>query len=217
MEEKKLKFSDCTAAMMQDLFGLTQAWESPVLQQWLGLSQEQEIEAADRVSLEKLQATFVKMGDTWNDIELIEYFVAPIFVIIDFNTPYFKIFSERRISAVVGDYELYGEPDACIAKGTYYPKTPFFCFNEYKRLEEARGDTLGQLLAAMLAAQTGNPAPHPIYGVHVIDQAWYFTALQGKTYTVSHSFAADTEHLFDIFKLLKALKAILIEIAQQDA
>ena len=45
---------------------------------------------------------------------------------------------------------------------------------------------------------------------------WHFMALQQDDYCISKSFAADDEEIFDIFKILKALKAILIEIARQD-
>ena len=214
---EKLRFSDCTAAMMQDIFGLTQVWGSDLLTQWLDLAATFSVNDVETTVLHLLQDALLKNSDMWNEIELIEYCISPLFVLVNFNTPYFKIFSERRISTVIDEYELYGEPDACIATGTYYPKIPFFCFNEYKRLEEVRGDTLGQLLAAMLAAQTENQRPHPVYGMYVIDQAWYFAILHGKTYTVSHSFAADTDTIFDIFKILKALKVMLIEIAQQEA
>lgn len=215
--ETKIEFSDCTAAMMQDSFGLVQIWDGDLLTRWLDAAPALAVNEVETGVLHLLQDALLKNGDTWNEIELIEYGISPLFVLVNFNTPYFKIFSARRITAVIGDYELYGEPDALIAKGTYAPKVPYFCFNEYKRLEEVRGDTLGQLLAAMLVAQTNNHQTHPIYGMYVIDQAWHFVTLHGTIYTVSHSFAADTEVIFTIFKILKALKVILIEIAKQDA
>ncbi len=202
---------------MQDTFGLTQIWEDAALTQWFEAAQPIGLTEIERAVVEQLRHTFLKNSEMWNEIELIEYFIGPMFALIDFNTAYFKIFSERRMSAVIGEYELYGEPDALIAKGTYSPKAPFFCLNEYKRLEDARGDTLGQLLSALLVAQTETPHPRPIYGIYVIDRSWCFVVLQGKTYVISHSFAADTDAIFDIFKMLKALKVILIEIAKQDA
>jgi len=141
--------------------------------------------------------------------------LSPIFALVDFNTPYFKLFAEWRISAIIVEYELYGDPDAFVAQGTYSPKTPFFCFNEYKRLEENRGDTLGQLLAAMLAAQTLNANRYPVYGVYVIDKDWYFTILFKTVYAISLPYCAVKAELLDIFKILKALKVILLDIAKQ--
>jgi len=213
---EKLRFSDCTAEFMQDTFGLTQIWECAVLDQWLQLSNDMEIDIVERTILDKLRKTFFEIGDTWNEIELIECLVSPIFALVDFNTPYFKLFAERRISAIVGEYELYGEPDAFIAKGSYTPKTPYFCFNEYKRLEDHKGDIRGQLLAAMLAAQTENGNRTPVYGLYVLDNDWHFMVVQGKAYCLTAGHNAAKHEIFDIFKILKALKVILIEIAKQD-
>ena len=215
--ETKIKFSDCSAECMQNTFGLRQIWESPVIDAWNKLAATMEVESHENVLLNRLKTSIVKNGDTWNEIELIEYFIAPIFTLIDFNTELFKIFSERRISATIGEYELYGEPDAFIATGTYSPKIPYFCFNEYKRLEEHKGDVRGQLLAEMLVAQTENGNMLPVYGVYVVEEFWHFVILHGRDYCISKSFAADDEEIFDIFKILKALKVILIEIARQGA
>lgn len=213
---EKIKFSDCTAEFMQDTFDLTQIWDNATLAQWLDASQPIGLTDFEHVVLEQLRQTFLKNGDTWNEIELVTYLSSPLLVLADFNTPYFRLFAKRHISAIVGEHELYGEPATFIARGTYSPKTPFFCFHECKRFEESQGKTRGQLLAAMLAAQTNNQHPHPIYGMYVIDQAWYFAILQGKIYSVSHSFAADTEAIVDIFKILKALKIILLDIAKSE-
>ena len=203
---------------MQDTFGLTQMWESDLIMQWLQLSGTMTIDDFETRVIAKLRQTLLKYSDTWNEIERIEYFIGPLLTFLDFNTDYFKLFSERRISAVVGEYELYGEPDALIAKGSYTPKIPYFCFHEYKRIEEQKGDVRGQLLAEMLAAQTLNQNRVPVYGVYVVEKDWQFVVLHGNAYCISNSYVASQEdHLAVIVKLLKALKAILIEIAKQDA
>ena len=203
---------------MQDTFGLRQIWESPILDHWNSVATGMTIEEPEKFLLPRLQTSLFKHGDTWNEIELIEFCVAPIFTLVDFQTEYFKMFSERRISAVIGDYELYGEPDALIAKGTYTPKIPYFCFNEYKRIEAHKGDVRGQLLAELLAAQTLNHAAAPVYGVYVVEKDWQCVAFHDNTYCIGETYVASRlEDLLTIVKLLKALKAILIEIAQQDA
>ena len=131
-------------------------------------------------------------------------------------TPLFTIFAERPMTGIVGDYELYGSPDAVIAKGRYSPKIPYFCFHEYKKENEPKGDPAAQALAAMLAAQALNHRPHPIYGLYVVGKLWHFLLLHGQEYVVSPGFLADGKELFEIVKLLKALKPILTEIARQD-
>lgn len=71
-----------------------------------------------------------------------------------------------KIAGQVGDTIIKGEPDGLIARGLEYPETPFFCLNEYKK-EESADDGLGQLLAAMLVAQSLNEGTQPIYGAYV--------------------------------------------------
>ena len=58
---------------------------------------------------------------------------------------------------------------------------------------------------------------HPIYGVGVMGKLWHFLVLQGQDYCVSKSFATDDEEIFEVVKILKALKAILFDIAKLDA
>ena len=111
----------------------------------------------------------------------------------------------------------YGEPDAVIAKGRYSPQIPYFCFHEYKRANEPKGDPAAQALSAMLVAREVSQHRHPVFGMYVVGEHWHFMVLQDNDYCISKSFAADDEEIFDIFKILKALKVILIEIAKQDA
>ena len=68
----------------------------------------------------------------------------------------------------------------------------------------------------MLVAREAAQRRHAVHGVYVVGEYWHFMALQQDDYCISKSFAADDEEIFDIFKILKALKAILIEIARQD-
>ena len=123
----------------------------------------------------------------------------------------------RPMTGIVGDYERYGSPDAVIAKGLYSPKIPYFCFHEYKKENEPKGDPAAQARSAMLAAQALKHRPHPIYGLYAVGKLGHFLLLQGQEDVVSAGFLADGKALFEIVKLLKALKAILSEIAKQDA
>jgi len=50
----------------------------------------------------------------------------------------------------------------------------------------------------------------------VVAEKWHFMVLDDHDYTISKGFLADDEEIFDIFKILKALKTILIDISRQD-
>ena len=213
----KRLFSDWNKEELEATFGLTRMFQHSLIERWFERAASQEICAFEQEMLSNLRQTLFENADAWNEIELAEYFIGPVLALVNFHTPQFNIFSDRVITATVGDCELYGEPDAVIAKGRYSPQIPYFCFHEYKRAHEPKGDPAAQALAAMLAARELNPHPHPIYGMYVVAEKWHFMILQGQEYVISKGFLADDEEIFTIFKTLKALKNLLIEIAKQDA
>lgn len=216
MPTKRL-FSDWNKEELEETFGLTRTFQHPLLDEWFSQAGICQLTAFESELIANLRQVLIENIDAWNEVELAEYFIGPILAGVNFNTPAFKIFSERPLSAVVGDYELAGEPDAVIAKGLYSPKIPYFCFHEYKKENEPKGDPAAQALSAMLAAQALNPRPHPIYGLYVVGKMWYFMVLDAQTYCISAGHNALKDELFDIFKILKTLKALLIEIAKQEA
>ena len=213
----KRLFSDWTKEELEEAFTLTRLYDHAFFTRWFEQATSIAIKPFEREMLAQLQDILVKNADAWNELELSEYFIGPLLSLVNFNTDGLKIFTDRTIHAEVGEYELTGEPDAVIAKGHYSPKVPYFCFHEYKREFEPKKDPAGQALSAMLVARELNPKKHPIYGMYVVAEKWHFMVLQGNEYAISKGFLADDENIFDIFKILKALKAILIEIVRQDA
>lgn len=202
----KRLFSDWNKEELEATFGLTRCRTVTVFDEWLALSATQHVDELEETLLIRLRDVLLDQADAWNEIELAEYFIGPVLALVNFHTPQFNIFSDRAITAAVGEYELYGEPDAVIAKGRYSPQIPYFCFHEYKRAHEPKGDPAAQALAAMLTARELNPHPHPIYGMYVVAEKWHFMILQGQEYVISKGFLADDEEIFTIFKMLKALK-----------
>ncbi len=210
-------FSTCTKAMLKDTFELQQLWESQILDAWLTRSQSMSLEDFEIKLLHTLQETLNRRSDDWNEAELNEYFIGPIIAFVNFNTEYFCAFSERPIEAEIGEYKLTGKPDFMVAQGESFPKIPYFCFSEYKKQIAPEGNPVYQALGEMLAARELNPHKHPIYGVGVMGKHWQFLVLQGQEYCVSKSFTTDDEELFDVVKILKALKEILLNIAKTDS
>lgn len=55
----------------------------------------------------------------------------------------------------------------------------------------------------------------PIYGCYVVGRSWFFMVLEGKEYAISEMYVATKSEIFDIVKLLKGLKVILLaQVAQ---
>ena len=207
-------FRQCTATLLDRLFDLRQTFASPSLDRWL--QAELDLSATEKIILANYQSLLTINRDAWNEQELALHFIGPILGLVHFTEPYrFNLFAERRISARVGsptgEVELSGEPDGLIATGYREPEAPFFAFTEYKRQLDPNGDPAGQTLAAMLVAQVLNQHQQAIYGAYVVGSDWRFMVLEGRHYTISRDYSAVTDELFAIFRILKALKAIVMQ------
>ena len=153
----------------------------------------------------------------WNETELAYNFIGPVMALVNYTSEAFNFFAERLVSGVVEGFEMSGKPDGMIASGFREPKMPYFCFQEYKKDQDPEGDPAGQVLAAMHVAQVLNEHHHPIYGGYVKGRDWFFMVLRGKQYAISEPYIATRDDVFDIFRILKALKAIIADLVAQDA
>ncbi len=64
----------------------------------------------------------------------------------------------------------------------------------------------------MLVAQEINEYKHPIYGCYIKGRDWIFMVLQGKNYCISEPYIATRDDVFDIFRILRRLRQIIIEL-----
>jgi hypothetical protein len=214
MEPIKKNFKDCDREFLEETFLLVQTEKQDPLTSWIEKSRTYQLTPLESEITVRYQETLIYRVDDWNEQELIEHFIGPLFALINFNTKEFGMFSERFLGARIGDYELSGNPDAIVAKGRRSPKIPYFCFHEYKKEQENKGDPAGQCLAAMLVAQALNNNSRPIYGITVKGEKWQFMVLKGKEYAISNSYISTDEELYDIVKLLKHLKTIIEEFVK---
>jgi hypothetical protein len=209
-EIKKLTFKQLTRNILKDNFGLVQVRKHEVLNNWVELSKTQPISDFERQNLLFFQRTLENRSSSWNEFELSEWFIGPVISLIDYNTEQFTLFACRDISAIVNNFELSGRPDVIIAKGIDSPQIPYFCFHEYKQQTDPNGNPQTQLLGAMLAAQALNNNKNQVYGVYVIGYDWKFVILKGTEWIETSPYIAVNEVLFDIFRMLKALKEIIL-------
>jgi hypothetical protein len=115
------------------------------------------------------------------------------------------------VSGTVDNYFLIGKPDSMVASGRREPEQPYFAFQEYKKELDPNGDPAGQALAAMLVGQTMDEVAKPMYGCYVVGSIWKFIALDtNRKYCLSNGYEALNEDVFDIFRILKNLKEIVI-------
>ena len=206
-----LNFKDCSLAQLDETFNLEQIDNSQVLQTWL--KGRAEISDMEKQVLTTLGTTLKAHVHDWNETELLQHFIGPIFSLVNFSTRRFGLFAGRPLSGIVEGIELSGRPDGMIASGFRRPKKSFFCFQEYKKEGHPEGDPAGQVLAAMLVAQEINERQHPVYGCYVRGQLWFFMVLEGPQYCINVPHTATRNDIFDIFRILKVLKQIITDLA----
>jgi len=213
-------FTDCTLDYLEQTFGLIPTLDNSLLDDWL--VRPADISDFERQELLSFQEPLILNVLHWNEQELSLGFIGPMLTLARFTGPHFNLFANRLIKAVVDGIELFGKPDAFIASGFRAPRIPFFAFTEFKKDIDPSGDPAGQALAAMLVGQTlnrneGDAASRPIdpnlpiYGCYVNGRDWNFMILTGRTYCISADYSARTDDIFDIFRILKALKQLVTE------
>lgn len=212
---QKYYFRQCTSTLLDKTFGLRKVFSSPILDRWL--QAEITISENEKNILQNYQELLILNSDAWNEQELALHFIGPILGLVHFTEPYrFNLFAERRISAVIStddaEIELSGEPDGIIATGYREPEVPLFAFTEYKRELDPTGDPAGQTLAAMLAGQALNSNHQPIYGAYVVGSDWRFMVLDDHHYRISRDYSALSHEIFDILRILKSLKQIILDL-----
>lgn len=206
---KQANFRDWTLTQLDKAFGLQQIWDCELLQKWQDKAQNTELSDLDEQVLLKLQKPLIKGGRAWNEAELESKFITPLVIQSDIDDGEIGYFLERRLKGVVGEYELSGIVDGMIATGFREPDIPFFCMHEYKKSVENAGMPDAQALVAMLTAREMNNNKKPIYGMYIVGLIWNFMVLNGSDYCISRSYTAEVEDVFQIFKMLKALKNII--------
>ncbi len=202
-------FKEWTLAELDRTFSLIVADNSPVLNNWL--SGQAEFSAFEQEALHSSRSLLSAHVYDWNETELAYNFIGPVMALARFSTKQFNFFAERPLSGIVDGIEMGGRPDGMIASGFREPQQPYFCLQEYKKEKDPEGDPAGQVLAAMLVAQEINQHRFPVYGCYVKGEVWHFLTLEKRTYSISEGYLATRQtDLQDIFRILKALKTIIV-------
>jgi hypothetical protein len=209
-----MEFNKCTLIYLENELGLQPVRQHTALQAWVAMPQE--ITDFERRELTELRDQLDFNVLHWNEQELAMQFIGPMLSLVRFTSYQFNLFAGRSLSGTVKGVDFFGKPDGMIASGYREPKVPYFCFQEYKRDLDNSGDPAGQCLAAMLVGQTLNPHAHIMYGAYVVGRDWYFLVLDKNEYAISRDYSAVTDDIFDIFRILKALKQMITLLVSED-
>lgn len=212
MANKKQKTLELLEPILVETFGLERLRPpQALLNEWLtvsGVLSQEELRLLDKVLIK-----LIDNGDSWNEEELKMQFISIIILLADFDNP-IRTYYDREISATVDGISLICKADMMLSKGIgELIKTPYFFLHEYKREKKYSGDPIGQMLGAMLIGQAKNNNQKPMYGCYVQGRFWFFTVLEGKSYTISPAFdASNLEEVQKIIFILRKLKSIILDI-----
>lgn len=214
---KNYSFKQCNFEMLEQMIGIEQTAQSVILDNWLKKAKKTPVAQGERRMIEHFQGLLNRNLLGWNEQELALNFIGPLLSLVIFSTKKYNLFAERQLEATLKDVNgedilLVGRPDSIVASGFRTPQVPFFSFHEHKPEVDSSGDPVGQVLAAMLVSQAKNGnMDDPIFGCYVIGQNWYFLVLENKNYTIASPFATTNTEVFDVFKILKAMKMLIEE------
>lgn len=200
-------FSSFTFDVVEKLFGIQEASNLPILDEWTKAS----INTSNPLGfvLDMLKKHLLEKAHIWNEDELKMFFIGPLVELAELGTNIFQPFTQRSFSVVYNGEEIGGRVDFMVAKGRRVPEQPYFCIHEYKQETDKEGDPLGQLLIAMVAAQIVNEYKFPILGAYVIGRNWFFVTLEENQYAKTDAYVASSEDIFQIFAMLRKSKEIM--------
>jgi hypothetical protein len=190
-----------------------------LLRAWLSVQHEALPEEQFLMTL--LREVLQMNVDLWNEDELKFKFIAPFVSLARYNTPKFRVFTQRTITATLQSVQheemiLSGRVDFVVATGKAKPIQPFFFLHEYKKEHASESDPRAQLLVEMLAARALNGIEYPLYGCYVVGRHWFFVVLEGSMYAESDEYSAsDKDDMLEIFAALREAKAIITRLAEQ--
>jgi hypothetical protein len=211
---KQRKESKYTEADLVDKFGLKK-WigndKTALMSEWT--KAETTLNEFESYQFERKFSKAQGSIEWWHEEDLKMKFISFILDLayLEDDTEFYISYFEKTIWATVEDCFLKVKTDFMLAKGVMdKPKTPYFHFQEYKKLKDPTGDPVAQLVEAFLIAQELNQNNRPIYGCTVTGKYWDFYIMEGKNYCVSKSYdCTERDELLKIIAMLRKFKEIL--------
>ncbi len=210
---KQNKVKAYQEAELIKMFGLTRIAgndEHPLMQEWTTCTAT--FNQGEQYIFDLITRDLIRKIVGWNEEMLKMNFIAFVLELGHLGeTERYKTYYENTIEATVQNYFLKVKADMVIAKGILeIAETPYFYFQEYKKVKDPKGDVTGQLLEAFLIAQEKNKNERPIYGCTVFGREWEFYILMGKDFCVSRPYLCTTNSdLIQIIAILRKFKEIL--------
>ena len=207
---KKVNYTEADLVQMFKLNRIVKT-QTPEMVRWLA-APSATLNIGEQYNFDRILPLAIEKMDGWGEEELKMQFISQILPLghIVPNGRY-DTFYEKTISGVVDGIELTTKTDFMLATGILNkPILPYFHFQEYKPSRKPTGDSMAQLLEAMLLGQEKNKNGKPIYGCEIVGKYWNFVILKDKTYCISDDYnSIKKDGLLAIIAILRHFKHIL--------
>jgi hypothetical protein len=192
---------------LSEAFNIVKQKECPHLQAWT--SAFFEFTEAEQQIMNNVHADILDTIEAMNEEEIKARLIGLIFYVAHIDIPdKIRVFYERPIAAIIGEYTLNVITDCLVAAPKFnLPSRPYFFLQEFKKAKGEKKDPEAQMLTAMIIAQHINQNDKPVYGSYVIGSNWRFATLIGTDYCLSRKFDAENKNdLMQIAYTLRKLK-----------
>lgn len=208
-------FKNWTSDEVENTFSIARVYKYPPLLDWT----RDDYQLADSLKseLETIRVDLEEKVEYLNEEELKSHYLIRIIDLIGFDEfGKYRTFLGRPLSAEKNDLLLNGVVDFMVATGKSDPDKPYFFLHErsaarYKQELKRDNNPLGQLLIAMVTAQTRNEDKKPIQGCYILGRLVFFVLFDNDKYSVSQAFDLTNEDIFRIAGIMQKSKAYIIE------
>jgi hypothetical protein len=203
-------FKNWTSDEVENAFNIQRVYKYPALLNWI--NDDYVLTDHLKNQLESIRVNLEEKVEYLNEEELKAHYLIPIIDLIGFDEfGKYRTFLGRPLSAERGDMLLNGVVDFMVATGKSDPDKPYFFLHEYKQELKRDNNPLGQLLIAMVAAQTRNENKKPIQGCYILGRFVFFVLFEDSQYSVSQAFDLTTDDIFRVAGIMQKSKAYIIE------
>lgn len=211
--ETKNKIRNYSEADLILEFGLTRLITeyTPLMTEWMNA--ETTLNEFETIIFQKICWRAKKEVLGWQEEDLKMKFIAPVLELANLvENDEFQSYFEKIVSSTIDGHYLKTKTDFMVAKGILdKPQQPYFHFQEWKPHKRPTGDSMAQLLEALLIAQEINQHKFPMYGCEVMGKQWSFVILQDKTYCLSKSYdCTEQDDLLKIIAILRHFRHLLL-------
>jgi hypothetical protein len=212
MANRAKSFKYWSSDDVENTFGIVRVYQLDLMDKWI--KNDRQLPPEWLPELTYIKNELERKVEYLNEEELKSHYLIRIFDLINFDDfGRYRTFMGRQLTAERDGILLNGAVDFMVATGKSNPDKPFFFLHEYKQEQKRDNDPKGQLLIAMLAAQTRNENQQPIQGCYILGRFVFLVILTEKQYCVSKAFDITSDDIYQLATLLQKTKeAIIAEI-----